>query len=248
MQQSTPLITLRGSRASSRSGCTIRVIVPILIIVAVLFVRTFIIRRGMVRRFQGQSGIHMYMATSHIARSFSSIIILFIHFILHVHDIQLCEGNVGGRTLRSRTPSWPALQSYRATVCPSVARRPTHTFSDAFSPTFEKDTAGFAAIWWWWCKTASHGCEAPLLHVRFDEHESHLPKVDVYVGRSIGSDGGEEVMKLHAVTNVFQLLAISCEEYCPSSWPISHSYYISLHICRSIVRGCEWLIEFPLAR
>ncbi len=117
----------------------------------------------------------------------------------------------------------------------------------AFSAGFQEDAALFAAVWRWGREAAHHGRQTPFLDVRFDEDEAHLPEVDVHRARTVGADGGEEVLRLQPVCDVVQLFTVAGEEDGPHAWPISDPYDIPLHVLRSVIGGGERLIEASVA-
>lgn len=94
---------------------------------------------------------------------------------------------------------------------------------------FQQNASLLRAIWWWRCETASHRGQAPFLDVGFDEDEASLAKVDVDYGGTVGTDGGEEVLRLEPMHNLIELLAVPGEEdgACPRS--ITNADNIALH-------------------
>lgn len=119
--------------------------------------------------------------------------------------------------------------------------------SDPLSPTFEKDAALFTAVRRRWCKAACHGSQTPLLDVCFNKDKSHLAKVYVYVARTCGSDGREEVLGLEAMRHVLQLLAVACKENSASTRSVTYSDNVTLLVYRSIVGAGEGLVVSALA-
>lgn len=117
----------------------------------------------------------------------------------------------------------------------------------AFPAGFQEDAALFAAVWRWGCEAAHHGGQTPFLDVRFDEDEAHLPEIDVHRARTVGADGGEEVLRLQPVCDVVQLFPVTSEEDGPHARPISDPYDIPLHVLRSVTGGSERLIEASVA-
>lgn len=60
--------------------------------------------------------------------------------------------------------------------------------------------------------------------------------------RSVGTNRGEEVLRLESVCNVVQFLAITSKEECACSWSISNSDNVSLDKSRTVGRGSEGLV------
>jgi hypothetical protein len=100
--------------------------------------------------------------------------------------------------------------------------------TDAFPATFEENATLFASIWWRWCKTASHGSKTPFLDIGFNKDKAHLAEVDLDVARASGSDGGEEVLRFEAMSNILQFLSVAGEEDGSSARPVAYSDDVSL--------------------
>ena len=92
----------------------------------------------------------------------------------------------------------------------------------------------FAAIRWWRSETASLRCKSPFLHICFDEDETHLPKIDMYLARTIRAECWKEVLCFQTMCYIVQLLAITCEENSAGSRSISDANYIALNVCRTV--------------
>lgn len=112
----------------------------------------------------------------------------------------------------------------------------------SLSSSFQQNAPLLTSIWRRWGKTSCHGCKAPLLHICFDKDESRLSKVDMHSTGSVCTDCREQVLGFETMGNIFQLLAVSCEEYCASSRAISNSDNISLHELRPISWSTERLV------
>src|SRR5579862_2739522 len=92
-----------------------------------------------------------------------------------------------------------------------------------FPSGFKQNAALFAAEWRWRSEASRHWSQAPLLHVCFDEDESHLPKVDMYRAGPICSNSWKQVLRFKVVGNVVKFLPISSKEDGSSPWPISYA-------------------------
>ena len=77
------------------------------------------------------------------------------------------------------------------------------------STCFEQDTTLLGAVWWRGGQTAGYGGEAPFLDIGFNKHKARLTKIDMNCGRTVGTNGWEEVLRLKPMYNFFKSLAIS---------------------------------------
>ena len=66
--------------------------------------------------------------------------------------------------------------------------------------------------------------------------------------RSVGAHGWEEVLRLEAMYNIFELFSIPGEEDSPGSWSIAQSYNVALNILRTIVSRGEGLVVSAVSR
>lgn len=119
--------------------------------------------------------------------------------------------------------------------------------ANPISATFEKNAALLAAVWGRWGEAASHRSQSPLLDIGFDKDETHLAKVDLDVTWPVGSDGREEVLRLEAVGNIIQLLAVASEKDSSGAGSVADSYNVSLLIRRRVVGSREGLVVPSLA-
>ena len=124
---------------------------------------------------------------------------------------------------------------------------PAATRLHAISSCLQQYTALFTSVGRWRCKTSSHRRQAPLLDVCFNEHKPHLAKVDMDSAWSIRPNSRKEVLGFQSMSNVVQLFPIPREEYCPCSWSVSHTNYITLDVLRSIACRNEWLVKPSMA-
>jgi len=118
----------------------------------------------------------------------------------------------------------------------------SHALSYAFATRVKKNRPLFAAVWWWGCQTASLRCEAPFLHVGFDEDEPHLAEVDMHLTRSVCADCRKEVLRFETVSNILEFLPVACEEERSGSWSVPNADNISLHIGWGVGGRYEWLV------
>ena len=116
-------------------------------------------------------------------------------------------------------------------------RKISLAFSDAISAGLYENTALLTAIRRWRSKTTGHGCQSPFLDVGFDEDKPHLSEIHVYVARSVGSHCGEEVLRLEAMRNVFEFLAVAGEEDGARARPVSYPNNVALLIVWCIARA-----------
>ena len=112
----------------------------------------------------------------------------------------------------------------------------------AFSPCFQKNTPLLTPVWRRGRKTACHGSQTPFLDIGLYEDETTLAKVDVDRTRTIGSDGGEEVLRFETMDNVIELLAVAREEYGAGSGPIAYAHNVALNIFGTVKRRGKGLI------
>lgn len=63
---------------------------------------------------------------------------------------------------------------------------------------------------------------------------------------AVGSDGGEEVLRLQVVGDLLQFLSVPGEEYAAGPWAITNTDHITLHIFRAVGDSGERLIVAPL--
>jgi hypothetical protein len=117
-----------------------------------------------------------------------------------------------------------------------------------FSSGFKQNAALFAAVWRWRGEASCHWGQAPLLHVCFDEDESHLSKVDMHRARPICSNRWKEVLGFEVVGNVVKLLPVSSKEDGSSPWPISYANHVTLCELRRIICGGKRLVISPVTR
>ena len=111
------------------------------------------------------------------------------------------------------------------------------------SSSLEQDTALLASIRRRRRETARHGCEAPFLHIRFDENETHLSEVDMDCAGSIGTDCGKEILCFKSMGDVVELLAVACEEDRSTSRSVSNTDNVTLYILRAVTGWSEGLVE-----
>ena len=166
-----------------------------------------------------------------------------------VHQRQLRQRDVGGAALRARRHG---LRAREPCLCRRGPRVPEAegcvgaaggvACGRGVAPAFEEDAALFGAVGWWWCEGARHRRQAPFFDVRFDEDEAQLPEVDVHLAWSVGAYCREEIVRLEAVSYVFEFLAVACEEDGSGAWPVADTDNIALLIFWSICGGCEWLV------
>ena len=114
-------------------------------------------------------------------------------------------------------------------------------------PRFEENTPLLASIGWWGSETSCHWCQTPLFDIRFYKHKSTLPKVDVNGTRSVGADGGEEILGFEAVRDVVQLFTIAGEEDGASSRAVADADDVALHILGAVFCGVKGLVEAAVA-
>ena len=100
----------------------------------------------------------------------------------------------------------------------------------AFSPCFQKNTPLLAPIRRWRRKTACHGGQTPFLDIGLYEDEATLAEVDVDRTWTIGSDGGEEILRLETMDNVVELFAVACEEDGASSGSVADAHNVALDV------------------
>ena len=118
----------------------------------------------------------------------------------------------------------------------------------SLSASLEQYAALLASVWWRRRKASGHGCEAPLLHVCFDENKSHLSEVDVDSAWSIGADCGEEILCFQSMGNVVQLFAIAREKYRPTPGSVADANNVTLNILRTVDGWNERLVESAVPR
>src|SRR4051812_48772395 len=103
------------------------------------------------------------------------------------------------------------------------------SFTNTFPASLQQNASLFTAIWWWWSKRSCLRCKTPLLHIGFNEDESHLAKVDVHVGRSVSAHSREEVLTLESVCDVLEPFAVACEEDSSGPWAVAYTNHIALY-------------------
>jgi hypothetical protein len=128
----------------------------------------------------------------------------------------------------------------RRVVALTVGLRPSVAI---FPPRLQQNAAGLGAIRRWRSQRASHWCEAPFLHISFDENKSGLAEVDVDSCRTVGADSGEEVLVLHSVAHVVQLLAVPSEENATCSGTVPTADDVALDDLGPVWRVVEGLIK-----
>lgn len=137
---------------------------------------------------------------------------------------------------------WSEVRLNRRIVTLTLGLRPSVTILPA---SLQQDAAGFGAIRGRRSQRPSHWGKAPFLHVSFDENKSSLAKVDMDGCGSVGADSGEEILVLHSVAHIVQLLAVPSEENATCSGTVPAADDIALNDRRPIRRVVEWLVETP---
>jgi hypothetical protein len=61
--------------------------------------------------------------------------------------------------------------------------------------------------------------------------------------RPVGTDCGKEVLCFQSMSDVIELLAVACEEDCPTSRSVSNTDNITLYVLRTVGGWRERLIE-----
>lgn len=92
----------------------------------------------------------------------------------------------------------------------------------------EKNTALLGAVRGWRREATGDRGEAPFLDVGLDEDESRLAQIDVNSGRPVGADGREEVLRLEAMHDFLELLAVASKEYGTGAGSISNADNVAL--------------------
>jgi hypothetical protein len=69
----------------------------------------------------------------------------------------------------------------------------------------------------------------------------------VYGAGAVGADGGEEVLRLEAVGDVVEFLAVAGEEKGAGAGAVADADDVALDIGRAVGGGCEWLVVATLA-
>jgi hypothetical protein len=111
------------------------------------------------------------------------------------------------------------------------------------TPTgFEQNAAAFTAISRWGCQSAYTWGQTPLLHVGLDENKAALPEIDMQATRTIGANGGKEVVTVEANKRILKFTTVACEKNCPTSWSIADANNIPFFEWWSQGRGSEWVI------
>lgn len=141
---------------------------------------------------------------------------------------QLSKGDVGGRTHGTGTVRGGDPDSRVGARVVGVLIHPLGDLCGAFSAGLEQDTALLTAVRWRRSQAACHRCEAPLFHVPFDEHKSHLTKVHMDRAGPIRPDGREVVLRFLTVNHLLQLLPVASEEDGSRTGSVSHADYITL--------------------
>ena len=113
----------------------------------------------------------------------------------------------------------------------------------AFPASLEQDAALFAAVRWWWRKTASHGREAPFLHVCLNENKTHLPEIHMHCTRAISANRREEVLAFEIVREFVKARAVPGEEDRARPGFVTDTDHVALNVCWSIGCRCEGLVE-----
>lgn len=114
-------------------------------------------------------------------------------------------------------------------------------------PCFKKNTSLLTSVRWGRRKTARHRRKTPFLDIRLDEDEAALTEVDVYGTRPVGADCGKEILRLEAVGDVLEFLAVAGEEDGPGAWAVADAYHVPLDVFGAVVSWSEGLIVAALA-
>lgn len=176
----------------------------------------------------------------------------FANIFIGVDEAESCQGDVSWAALRARACGLITSETHLLTArsCMSIACRnivASHAFSNAFATGVQENRALFAPVGRWRCQAASLRSKTPLLHVGFNENESHLSEIDMHLARSLSTDGREEVLSLEAMCNIVKFLAVAGEENGSGAGPVANSNDVSLDICWSISGGCERLVVASVA-
>ena len=118
----------------------------------------------------------------------------------------------------------------------------------SLSSSLEKNTALLTSVRRRRRKASRHGCEAPLLHIRFDENKSHLSKVHVDCTGSIGAHCRKEILCFESMGDIVQLLTVASEEDCSASRSVSDTNDIALYILGAVEGWGERLIKTAVTR
>lgn len=105
-----------------------------------------------------------------------------------------------------------------------------------FCAALQQNATLLGAVRWRRRKASSDGRKAPFLDVGFDEDEAGLTKVDVNSGGPVGADGREEVLRLEAMDDFFEPLAVAGEENGARARTIADADNIALDELRTV--GC----------
>ena len=123
----------------------------------------------------------------------------------------------------------------------------SHPFPDSFASRIQKNRSLFAAVRWGRSQATCLWGKTPFLYVGFNEDESHLSEVDMYLTRSLSANRGKEVLSLESMRNIVEFLAVTGEEDCSCARSVTNSNNIALDVGRSVSRGCEGLVVAPIA-
>lgn len=114
--------------------------------------------------------------------------------------------------------------------------------ANTLTTCFQQYAALLTAIRRWGRQASCHGSKAPFLHVGLDENEAHLPEIDMNSAWSVGAHGWEEVLCFQIACNLFEFLAVACEEYATSTRTVADTDYVTLYIFWAIWCPVEGLI------
>jgi hypothetical protein len=92
---------------------------------------------------------------------------------------------------------------------------------------FEQNAAAFAAVSWWGCQSAYTRGQTPLLYIGLNENKATLSKIDMQATRTVGANGGKEIVAVEPNERILEFPAVTCEENCPASWPIADTNDVS---------------------
>lgn len=181
-------------------------------------------------------------------RSFCAGTLASIIFV-GIYKTELRERDVGGTSLGPGTCRLMPSEAHLLAAGPSVAMAiagldviSSHSLSYTLAAAIEENRALLAAIRGRGSQAASHGCQSPLLDIRFDEDEAHLTKIHMHLAGAVGADRWKEVVRLEAVRDIVQLLTVAREENRPCARPISDANDVSLNVCGAVGSGCEGLV------
>lgn len=137
---------------------------------------------------------------------------------------------------------WSEVCLNRWVVALTLGLRPSVAILPA---SLQQDAASLGTVRGWGSKRPSHWGQAPFFHISFDENKSSLAEVDVDGCGSVGADSGEEILVLHSVAHIVQLLAVPSEEDATCSGTVTAADDIALNDLRSVRRVVERLVKTP---